>query len=100
MDIQRLNATHYDELLSLLGYVFGKKNGREMDFEKEMPKMCVRDDEHMGRHIGIFDGDRLVACMGIYPFDVIVAGEKLLFATTGNIAVHPDHEGRGYMGKP
>lgn len=99
MEIQRLKTEHYDELLSLLNFVFTRKNKREMDFEKEMPKMCVRDDEHMGHHIGIFDGERLVACMGIYPFEVIVAGEKLLFATTGNIAVHPDHEGRGYMGK-
>jgi len=99
MEIRRLASEHYDKLLSLLNFVFTRQNKREMDFEKEMPKMCVRDDEHMGRHIGIFDGERLVACMGIYPFEILVAGEKLLFATTGNIAVHPDYEGQGYMGK-
>lgn len=99
MKVERLNASHYDEILSLLNAVFSRKNGREMDFEKEMPKMCVRDDEHMGCHFGIFDNDRLVACMGVYPFEVRVAGEKLCFATTGNIAVHWDYEGNGYMGK-
>lgn len=99
MKIERLNAAHYDEIISLLNEVFTRKNGRKMDFEREMPKMCVRDDEHMGCHIGIFEDGRLVACMGIYPFDVTVAGQKLRFATTGNVAVHWDYEGRGYMGK-
>ncbi len=98
MQVKRLNATHYDEILSLLNAVFTKQNKREMDFEKEIPKMCVRDDEHMGCHFGIFEDGKLVACMGVYPFDVMVAGVKLRFATTGNLAVHWDYEGRGYMG--
>jgi len=98
MEIQRLKAEHYDELLNLLNFVFSRKNNREMDFEKEMPKMWGRDDEHIGKHLGIFEEGRLVACIGIYPFDVIVAGQTLRFATTGNIAVHPDFEGKGYMG--
>ena len=98
MKVQRLTAKDYDEMIELLNSVFTRKNGRIMDFEREMPKMCVRDDEHMGRHIGIFDNDSLVACMGIYPFDTRVGDKALRFATTGNIAVHPDHEGKGYMG--
>lgn len=97
MEIKRLNATHYDALITLLNEVFSKKNGRKMDFEKEIPKMCVRDDLHMGRHIGIFEGGRLCAAMGIYLFETVVAGQSLRFSTTGNIAVHPDCEGRGYM---
>jgi len=99
MEVQRLEVKHYDELLALLNYVFSRKNKREMNFEKEMPKMCIRDDENMGKHLGIFEGDKLVACMGVYPFEVVVAGETLRFATTGNVAVHPDCEGKGYMGK-
>ena len=98
MKIQRLKAEHYDELLKLLNFVFSRKNNQEKDFEKDMPKMWGHDDEHMGKHLGIFEEERLVACIGIYPFDVVVAGETLHFATTGNIAVHPDFEGRGYMG--
>lgn len=98
MEVKRLNAEHYDELIDLLNVVFSRENKREMDFEKEIPKMCVRDDEHMGKHFGIFEDNKLVACMGVYPFDVVVAGEVLRFATTGNIAVHWDCEGKGYMG--
>ena len=98
MEITRLKAENYDQLLNLLNYVFSRKNNRQVDFEKDMPKMWGHDDEHMGKHLGIFEEGNLVACIGIYPFDVVVAGETLHFATTGNIAVHPDFEGRGYMG--
>ena len=66
-----------------------------MDFLRDIPKMWVRDDAHMGKHIGIFEGDRLVAAMGIYPFDALVGGVPLRFATTGNIAVHPMLRGAG-----
>jgi hypothetical protein len=75
MKIERLGAEHYDEILGLLNAVFGRKNGKEMNFELEMPKMCARDDEHMSKHFGIFDGGRLVACMGVYPFDAFVFGK-------------------------
>ena len=98
MEVQRLGAKDYDAIIGLLNEVFSRKNKRQMDFEKEMPKMCFRDEEHMGCHFGIFEDNRLVACMGVYPFEVTVAGKVLKFATTGNIAVHWNYEGRGYMG--
>lgn len=97
MKVQRLGVEHYDQIIGLLNAVFSRKNNRQMDFEKEMPKMCIRDDEHMSRHFGIFDCGRLVAVMGVYPFDTVVFGQKLKFATAGNIAVHWEYEGKGYM---
>ena len=97
MEVQRLEVQHYDQLLNLLNTVFSRKNQRQMDFEKEMPKMCIRDSAHMECHIGIFDGERLVSCMGIYPFEAVVAGQTLRFATTGNVATHWDYEGKGHM---
>lgn len=96
MEIVRLKKEDYDELIGLLNYVFTLKNGKS-DFESDFPKMCVRDDEHMGRHLGIKEDGKLVAVVGIYPLPVDVAGEKLLFSTVGNIATHPDYQGRGYM---
>ena len=97
MKVERLGKEHYDEIIGLMNYVFGLKNGREMDFEKELPKMCVRDDEHMRKHFGIFEDGKLVACLGVYPFETVVYGEKMLFSTMGNVVTHPDYEGRGYM---
>ena len=97
MEIVRLKKENYDELIGLLNLVFSIKNNKEMSFEAELPKMCVRDDEHMGRHFGIFENGMLVAAIGAYLLPVTIAGEKLLFSTVGNIATHPDYQGKGYM---
>ncbi len=98
MEVVRLNADNFDQMHALLTTVYSRDDGYVADFKKIMPKMGVRDDENMGHHLGIFEDGKLVACMGVYPIELIVAGEKLLFATTGNIATHPSYEGRGYMG--
>ena len=97
MEVKRLSAENYDELLDLLNAVFANKYGRDMDFLSEQPKMWVRDDEHMRKHFGIFEDGRLVAVSGIYPLSVKIGGKTLKFATTGNVATHPDYEGRGYF---
>lgn len=99
MQLRRLQATDYDDLLGLLNPVFTRQNGFRMDFEKQLPKMCVRDDAHMGMHFGIFEDGKLVSCIGVYPLETVVAGQKLLFSTMGNIATHWDYTGRGYMSK-
>ena len=97
MEIKRLSSKNYDELLDLLNTVFANKYGRDMDFLSEQPKMWVCDDEHMQKHFGVFEDGRLVAVSGIYPLSVKIGDKTLKFATTGNVATHPDYEGRGYF---
>ena len=95
--IVKLKAEHYTQLICLLNSVFERKNGVPTDFERDLPKMCVRDDFHMSNHLGIFDNDKLVAVLGVYLIPTVIADEEFLFATVGNIAVHPNYEGKGYM---
>ncbi len=97
MQIKSLKAENYKQLISLLNAVFEKKNGVYTNFERDLPKMCVCDNEHMANHLGIFDRDKLVAVLGVYLIPTIIASEELLFATVGNIAVDPSYEGKGYM---
>ena len=97
MQVVTLKAENYKQLISLLNAVFEKKNGVNTNFERDLPKMCVCDNEHMANHLGIFDGDKLVAVLGVYLIPTVIAGEELLFATVGNIAVDPSYEGKGYM---
>ena len=99
MEIRWLCAEDYDELLKMLNYTFGHKYGRKMDFVAEQPKMWVRDDEHMSKHLGVFEDGRLCAVVGMYPMSVNILGEHLTFATTGNVATLPEYEGRGYFSK-
>jgi len=97
MEIRRLNKENYDELISLLNLVFSKQNKCVMDFEKELPNMCIRDDTHMRKHIGLFVDNKLVSVVGVYPLPTKVLDSKINFCTVGNIATHPDYEGHGYM---
>ncbi|MBQ2875497.1 MAG: GNAT family N-acetyltransferase [Clostridia bacterium] len=99
MELRWLKAEDYNELLDMLNHTFGTHYGREMDFISTQPKMWVRDDEHMGKHLGIFDGDRLASVVGIYELPTMI-GEKLFkFYTTGNVATRPEYTGRGYFTK-
>ena len=97
MEIKRLTAEHYDELLALLNHTFGTAYGTQMDFLSAQPKMWVRDDAHMGCHVAVFEDGKMCAVVGVYPLRTVIDGEEFLFATTGNVATHPDYEGRGYF---
>lgn len=97
MEIKRLKKENYDELISLLNLVFSKKNKCIMDFERELPNMCLRDDAYMRKHIGLFINDKLVSVVGVYPLPTKVLDKEINFCTVGNVATHPDYEGRGYM---
>lgn len=97
MEIVRLTKNDYDEWLYVLNTVFTKQNKREMNFEKELPKMCVRDDYHMNMHLAVKEDGKICALLGIYPLKLKVGESELLFTTVGNVATLPEHEGKGYM---
>ena len=59
--------------------------------------MCIRDDAHMRKHVGLFIDNRLVSVVGVYPLPTRVLDKEINFCTVGNVATHPDYEGRGYM---
>ena len=99
MEMRKLTAKDYDELLELLNFTFATKYGRAVDFLCEQPKMWVRDDEHMQKHLGVYEDGKLAAVVGIYPLPAVIDGTDVLFATTGNVATHPSYEGRGYFTK-
>ena len=97
MEIKRLKKENYDELISLLNLVFSKQNKCAMDFERELPNMCIRDEMHMRKHVGLFIDGKLVSVVGVYPLPTRVLDKEINFCTVGNVATHPDYEGRGYM---
>ncbi len=99
MEIRRLNKNDYDELLSMLNKSFAAVRGRPVDFLRGQPKMWVRDDAHMARHIGLFEDGHLASVVGIYPLPLRVKDASLRFATTGNVATLPEYAGRGYFTK-
>ena len=99
MEIRRLKKEDYDELLSMLNKSFAAVRNRPVDFLRGQPKMWVRDDEHMARHLGLFEDGKLCSVVGIYPLTLRVGDTLLRFATTGNVATLPEYAGRGYFTK-
>lgn len=97
MEIVKLRASDYDECLKVLNVTFTKQNKKLMDFEKELPKMCVRDDAHMGKYVAVKEDGEIRAVVGIYPIKTIIGGKEFTFSTVGNVATLPEYEGRGYM---
>ena len=94
--LRRLHAGDMQMLSTLLNTAFtGAPDTRH--FEEGLPKMWVDDDEHMGRHIAVFENDIPVGAVGIYPYDVNIGGKILRFATVGNIGVLGEYRGKGYM---
>lgn len=97
MEIVRLKATDYEEWLSVLKTVFSRRDKKDVDFRKELPKMCVKDDYHMGMHLAIKDEGKICALLGVYPIRTKIGEKELLFSTVGNVATLPEYEGKGYM---
>lgn len=97
MEVVRLTAQDYEEWLNVLNTVFSKQNKRNMEFERELPKMCVKDDAHMGMHLAVKEDGKICALLGIYPLKTRIGEKELLFSTVGNVATLPEQEGKGYM---
>ena len=97
MKIETLTKNDYNEVTELMNKVFGAKNGRQTDFEKELPKMCVPDDEHMSKYVAIRENGKICASVGIYPLYTNVCGVPLTFSTVGNVVTDEAARGKGYM---
>lgn len=96
-ELVRLTKDDYDQLIPLLNHVFSIAHNNNSDFERNLPKMCIRDDEHMGKHFGIRKNGKIVSAIGVYPLPAVVAGQKVMFSTMGNLVTLPEEEGNGYM---
>lgn len=84
------------ELMNLLNLTFGFDK-EEDRFETLLPKL-YKDKYHPAKNNIILDvhGD-MRAAVGLFYSSLEVCGEKLKTAGIGNVAVHPDHRGKGYM---
>ena len=94
-ELVRLTAEDYEQAIDFLDLVFSQLS-RPHHFEEMLPRMCIPDDEHMGKHLAIKYNGRIVSMLGVYPLPVIIGGQRFLFSTTGNLATHHRYEGRGY----
>jgi len=96
MTLQQLTLSDRDELLSLLNRSFSNP-AHTADFERNLPIMWTGEHDYPSRHIGIREGGKLIALLGVYPLPVNIAGHELLFSTVGNVATLQEARGKGCM---
>lgn len=93
--VEKFKKEDYDALLDFFDENFERRG--EMSFVNFLPPMWHRDDLTLGKNFGIKKDGKIVAAMGVYPLKVNISGEKLKFATTGNIAVDSQYRNMGLM---
>ncbi len=86
----------YDDLMSLIDLTFGFQTP-ETQFLGLLPK-CYKPAYRPqdSNYVVITDG-KPVAAVGAYDHEVIIAGYRIPCRGIGNVAVHPEHRGLGYM---
>ena len=89
-------AHQREELLNLLDHTFGFTKDEDK-FLHLLPKLYKEQYNPAENNIILdVDGD-MRAAVGLYYNTLTVGDETLKIGGIGNVAVHPDHRGKGYM---
>ncbi len=86
----------YDDLMSLIDLTFGFKTP-ETQFLGLLPKCYKPAYRPQDSNYVVVNDGRPVAAVGAYDHEVIIAGYRIPCRGIGNVAVHPEHRGLGYM---
>ncbi len=95
-EIVRLGANDLEEALRVMDVSFDKV-GTGAEFDKILPKMKHGTQEMMEQHLAVRRDGALRAILGVYRLNAVMAGERVLFTTTGNVGTLPEERGKGYM---
>ncbi|MBQ8381996.1 MAG: GNAT family N-acetyltransferase [Clostridia bacterium] len=85
-----------EDYIDFANYVFGF-NGADRSFLKLLPKLFKEGTDSAKDTFFVKEGDRLAACVGSFPIEYSILGEKLPVRGIGNMAVHPRDRSKGYM---
>ncbi len=86
----------YDDLMSLIDLTFGFTTP-ETQFLGLLPKCYKPAYRPQDANYVIVENGKPVAAVGAYDHEVVVAGYRIPCRGIGNVAVHPEHRGKGYM---
>ncbi|MCD7774566.1 MAG: GNAT family N-acetyltransferase [Clostridiales bacterium] len=91
------NASQRKELLDLLDMSFGFTRDEDK-FINLLPKLYKEKYNPAQNNVVLDVNGEIRAAVGLYYSNLTVCGEKLKISGIGNVAVHPDHRNKGYMG--
>lgn len=96
INIGRAVEAQYEELMHQLNYSFDFNNP-ESGFFGLLPKLYKREYKPWEKNICVFEEEKIVAAVGVYPSQFSVYGNNLTVGGVGNVAVCQEARGKGYM---
>ncbi len=93
--VENLGKSDFEPAMQLLDRAFAEHG--VADFASLHPALYQPTPAYMARHLGVREGRRLVAMLGVYPIDWRLGDRTLPVAGIGGVAVDPDARGRGLM---
>lgn len=89
--VQWASINDYDRIISFINEVF------ELDFKTMLPKYYGGISSNALKHIIAEDEKGILACVGVFPTTVDIAGTKLNGQIIGSVSVHPRARNLGLM---
>lgn len=93
-EMRYMREDEHGALLSLIDTAFGFEQG---NFLSILPKLYRMEYAPWESNLCVFEDGIPAAAVGAYYDTVAVGGEELSVCGIGNVGVHPDFRGRGYM---
>ncbi|MDR1630673.1 MAG: GNAT family N-acetyltransferase [Oscillospiraceae bacterium] len=87
----------HDAFLTLINDVFEFDNQPGGGFLRFLPKLYKKEYTPCANNFVVYENGRMYAAVGLYYNTMHVCGKPLLTAGIGNVAVHKDRRGAGYM---
>ncbi len=94
--MSRGNDDDYTEFMNLINLTFGFED-ESVQFLGLLPKLYKKEYKPVENNVVLKVNDEMRSAIGLYYNEMDVLGQKLMCGGIGNVAVHPEHRGKGYM---
>ncbi len=94
--MSRGSEDDYDEFMDLINLTFGFED-ESVQFLGLLPKLYKKEFKPVENNVVLKVNDEMRSAVGLFYNEMDVLGHKLLCGGIGNVAVHPEHRGKGYM---
>lgn len=97
IQVRRVGEDRYRELMQVMDLSFGFIKADSVPFLRLLPKLYKKEYAPWENNVCVLENDRIRSEVGIYYQQQEVCGVRLKVGGIGNVCVHPDARGRGYM---
>jgi predicted N-acetyltransferase YhbS len=97
MNIERATKRDFKELMELMALSYRTVNPTHSRFEELLPDLYQPTEDSMSRHFIVRLDRKIVASVGVYPFEVRTANVQVQVAGVGAVCTAPEHRGKGLM---